>query len=74
MKTVYIKDYVSLPCDDATKGIMKAIEDAKQTCAQCIEFEAGVYKLKQSYKHKTDHTMQAQILKSLRMFTYYLAN
>ena len=56
MKTVYIKDYVSLPCDDATKGIMKAIEDAKQTDAQCIEFEAGVYKLKQSYKHKTDQT------------------
>ena len=39
-KTIYIKDYVSLPCPDASKGISKAIDDAKKYGADRIEFEA----------------------------------
>ena len=55
-KTIYIKDYVSLPCNDASKGIKLAIEDAKKTGANCLQFEAGVYPLKSFTAYKTDQT------------------
>ena len=55
-KTIYIKDYVTLPCEDAAPGIAKAIIDAKKCNAEKIEFEAGIYKLKTFTEFKTDQT------------------
>ena len=56
MKTIYIKDYVSLPCTDAAEGIRRAISDAKSENADCIEFEEGIYPLQTSIPFKTDLT------------------
>lgn len=55
-KTVYVKDYVTLPCEDAAPGIMAAVEEAKRIGADVLEFEAGVYSLKQVIDFETDQT------------------
>ncbi len=55
-KTVYIKDFISLPCSDAAEGIRKAFETALETGADRIEFEKGVYPLKTFIETKTDQT------------------
>ncbi|MBQ7039810.1 MAG: right-handed parallel beta-helix repeat-containing protein [Clostridia bacterium] len=55
-ETIYIKDYVSLPCEDATYGIAKAISDAKKHNAKRLEFEAGIYPLKSFSEFETDQT------------------
>lgn len=56
MKTIYVKDFVSLPCEDAAEGIRKAIAAAKAQKADRIEFEKGVYPLRSWIPYPTDQT------------------
>ena len=55
-KTIYIKDYISLPCSDAAEGIRKAFEKALEIGASRVEFEAGTYPLKTFVEAETDQT------------------
>ncbi len=43
--TIYIRDYVNLPCEDASDGIAEALKAAKETNAEAVVFEKGVYPL-----------------------------
>ena len=54
--TVYVKEFVTLPCADATEGILKAIEKAKSEKADVLEFEAGTYPLISCTQVETDLT------------------
>ncbi len=56
MRVVYVKDYVTLPCEDAAEGIGKAIAEAKRTDADVLQFEEGIYPLKTFFSHDTDQT------------------
>jgi len=56
MKIIEIRDYVTLPCDDASEGIRRAFEDAKAQNADEIRFEAGVYNLKTPIAYDTDQS------------------
>lgn len=56
MRSIYVKDYISLPCEDAAPGIAKAIAAAKAANAEILQFEAGVYPLCTASAHKTDQT------------------
>ncbi len=55
-RTVYVKDFVTLPCEDASDGIKAAIEQAAAIDADRLEFEAGTYSLKTFYAIETDQT------------------
>lgn len=55
-KTIYVKDYVTLPCLDAAPGIKKAIAAAKEAHACKLEFEEGIYTLKTFEEFETDLT------------------
>ena len=54
--TVYVKEFVTLPCEDAFEGIRKAIKFAKEQKASVLEFEAGIYPLKSYIPFETDLT------------------
>lgn len=54
--TIGVKEFVALPTNDATPGILKAIQKAKQEQASVLEFEAGIYPLKSHNPFKTDLT------------------
>lgn len=56
MKIIEIKDYVTLPCEDASEGIRRAFDDAKAQHADEIRFEAGEYPLKMPIPYDTDQT------------------
>jgi len=56
MHTVYVKDFVTLPCDDASPGIRQAIDVARRQGADTLMFEAGVYPLQSSTSIETDLT------------------
>ena len=45
MDTIYVKDYVKLPCEDAAPGVRQALAAAKRAGAKTLRFEAGVYPL-----------------------------
>ncbi len=55
-KTVYVRDFVALPCDDCTDGIAKAISTAKKKRASVLQFEAGTYTLRSYIPYETDQT------------------
>ncbi len=56
MKTIYIKDFISLPCYDSAPAIRDAIDKAKKEKADIIKFEKGVYPLKSSIYYETDQS------------------
>ena len=56
MNTIYIKDFVTLPCEDTAPYIRDAIKRAKEENADCIKFEKGVYPLKSSICYETDQS------------------
>ena len=53
-KTIFIRDYVTLPCDDAAEGIRQAIAAAMACDADEIRFEAGTYPLRSIVTVETD--------------------
>ncbi len=52
--TIYIRDYVTLPCTDAADGIRRALEAAHTEGADEIRFEAGTYPLRSTITLMTD--------------------
>lgn len=54
--TVYVRDYVTLPCGDAAPGIRRALEDARERHADVLQFERGVYPLRTWIRHETDQS------------------
>ncbi len=56
MKTVYVKDFVTLPCEDAFDGVRNAVEYAREVGADILQFEAGIYTFKSFTDVETDQT------------------
>ncbi len=53
---VYVKEFITLPCEDAAQGIREAVLAAKEQKASVLQFEAGVYPLKSYIPIETDLT------------------
>ena len=60
--TIYVKDYVTLPSDDAADAIRRAVYDAGKLGADEICFEAGIYNLRTPITLQRDMAADKEVL------------